>query len=740
MHLLDSDPGSAAIGEEVDAGGVGPPLADGRARYRLIAEIGRGGMGVVHRAHDRLLGRDVAVKRLHPGASTEEKERLLREARIAAGLDLPGVVRVYELWTDEDTPCFSMELVEGVSLDRLLPLAPARALAVARAVAFTLAEVHAAGVIHRDVKPSNILVRADGTPVVTDLGVARRMAWVDGLTGTGQLVGTMRYMAPEQLCGGSATLDARTDVYALGVTLFELLTGRLPFEAGEGASFVRRVLDGERLALGDVDRDLGPELEAVVSRCLEPDASDRYATMAELGRDLERCLEGAAPSAGGRLGRLGRVLGRRRRAAAFFGAAVVAILVAVAVARPGRAPEVIADRSPERIGADVDAADGWPLDRAAERRALLERALDEVSRALGHGQATSAHHRLRARILARLRRGTEAEHAYDLARALDRNDAGLVVERALLLVRGLLEEASSPRLDAHVARAVDEAEAALAAPGSPSLRQHGHTLAAARHLFRGDTSAVVAAVERAPPGERTADALALSAVALYSAWTTAREPRDGRLLADAVDHLASAAALDPWSVVPRMWLAEIEVRRGRLPEALREADALVVVGPGFWFGPWVRGVALFSLGRLAEARASFEHMPDDAVRQHELALVELRTAQPAAALARLDAVLAGGDASASTRMLGAAALVAVGERAPAAPERRRLFERAAAEVADLCRSDASMLDAEAVLDHPAFGTSLLGWASARVVLEGRDFEPLRRDPELFTPIEKACRR
>ncbi len=249
-------------------------------RYRLLEEVARGAHGIVHRALDLELDRVVALKMLRgEDAGPAARERFLREARLAARLRHPNVVPVIETGEHEGRPFYVMPFLEGEPLRG--PLPPAEACRLMARVADAVAFAHSQGVIHRDLKPSNILV-CSGEPVVTDFGVARGEGDVR-VTGTGELVGTPAYMSPEQVLGGGKDADGKSDVYALGLLLFELLMGRPAFEAETFVELSARVLNDPAPGLPGYD----PALAALVQRCLakEPEARP---DAAELARRLER--------------------------------------------------------------------------------------------------------------------------------------------------------------------------------------------------------------------------------------------------------------------------------------------------------------------------------------------------------------------------------------------------------------------------------------------------------------------
>jgi WD40 repeat protein/tRNA A-37 threonylcarbamoyl transferase component Bud32 len=325
-----------------------PPVIRYVGDYELIEEIGRGGAGVVYRARQRSLGREVAVKLLRAGelATAAEVERFRREARAAAGLDHPGVVPLYEVGEADGLHYYSMRLVPGPSLAAVLEAAPCGSPSrpspgefarIVAAVAHAVDHAHRNGIVHRDLKPGNILLEPDvsGVPVVTDFGLARRLAPGDAasLTPTGALVGTPRYLAPE-LTRGEEALPS-SDVYALGVVLYECLVGHPPFPAGGGevpvVELVRQIEAGNPPPprLGRRLRDL----ETICLKCLERDPAARYPSAAGLADDLEAWREDRPIAArpAGRVRRL-RLWAARQPAVARLTAAVVFLAIGAAVA------------------------------------------------------------------------------------------------------------------------------------------------------------------------------------------------------------------------------------------------------------------------------------------------------------------------------------------------------------------------------------------------------------------------
>ena len=307
-------------------------------RYRIVEEIGAGGMGVVYRAHDERLDRDVAIKVIAAGALEDEaaRKRFRKEALALSKLNHPNIATVYDFDTQDGLDFLVMELVAGESLsDRLAagPLSENETLRLGVQLAEGLAAAHAAGIVHRDLKPGNLLVSADGRLKILDFGLAKFLkshaATARTMSETDQLpAGTLPYMPPEQLSGGP--IDARTDIYAAGAVLYELAVGKRAFADPSGPRLVDAILHQMPLAPTAVNPSVSPALAGVILKALDKDPDRRYQSARELSVDLDRMLKpaSAAPAAAPRRRFRPRLPAARWMAG---GVAVTAAATAVAV-------------------------------------------------------------------------------------------------------------------------------------------------------------------------------------------------------------------------------------------------------------------------------------------------------------------------------------------------------------------------------------------------------------------------
>ncbi len=383
--------------------GEAQPAATGKVRlpwrvgrYEVKDELARGGMGIVYRAVHTGLGRELALKvlRLERVGGDRELERFQLEARAAARLVHPNIVAVHDVGECAAGPFLVMDLVEGESLAARIaregPLEPRAAASVVHALAGALAYAHAHAILHRDLKPANVLLSTSGAPLIADFGLARDLTTQDRLTETGLVVGTPSYMAPEQARGDVDAVDRRSDVYSLGATLYEALTGAAPFEGATALLTLRRVLMDDPVPPSKLAPGIDADLETICLKCLEKEPHLRYGSAAALEEDLRRYLASepitaARPSVVGRARRWLRRNPTLTRTIASFSAGAVALgtLGTVAFVRRLSQERDLADRRAAIARDTIDVLvyevrDGLrdvPGARArAVRRALLERA------------------------------------------------------------------------------------------------------------------------------------------------------------------------------------------------------------------------------------------------------------------------------------------------------------------------------------------------------------------------------
>ncbi len=275
------------------------PVSDPRiysSRYQVTHLIARGGMALVYRAQDLLLNRPVALKILYPELSADSMfvERFRREAQAAANLSHPNIVPVFDWGEDDGTYFIVMELIEGTSLADVLrgsrTLTASRSAQIVAQVAFALAYAHRQGVVHRDVKPGNILITADGQVKVTDFGIAQAVAVEDHLAEAGSVMGTATYFSPEQAEG--AAVDGRSDVYSLGVVLYEMVVGRPPFIGDSPIEVSSQHVRGSVPPPSEFSSTVPHDLEAIIMEALAKDPNVRYQSADEFRADLLRYSEG----------------------------------------------------------------------------------------------------------------------------------------------------------------------------------------------------------------------------------------------------------------------------------------------------------------------------------------------------------------------------------------------------------------------------------------------------------------
>src|SRR5215813_1395417 len=264
--------------------------------YELLEEVGRGGQGVVFRARQKSLNRIVALKviRLGQWASKAHLKRFRLEAEAAAKLEHPGIVPIHEVGERDGSCYFSMKFVEGGQLDEVAkrePMPIRRAVELIAKVARTVHYAHEHGILHRDIKPGNILLDKNGEPHLTDFGLARLVETESSVTHTLEVLGTPSYMAPEQAVGNNAPVSSATDVYGLGAVLYQLLTGHPPFAGGTTYETIKLLLDTEPRQPHVLNPKIDRDLSTICLKCLEKDPNRRYPSALALAEDLERWLK-----------------------------------------------------------------------------------------------------------------------------------------------------------------------------------------------------------------------------------------------------------------------------------------------------------------------------------------------------------------------------------------------------------------------------------------------------------------
>lgn len=481
-----------------------PPLP---ARYRVLHEIGRGGMGTVFAAEDLELGRRVAIKVLSESfADPTARQRFVREARAAARLSHPSIAQVH----DAGEGFLVMRLVEGEPLS-LRPRSPIRdAVRWIRDAARAVAAAHEKGIVHRDLKPANLLLEND-LCVITDFGLAKDVR-AGELSVTGQVLGTPSYMAPEQAAGRVARIDGTTDVYGLGATLYFLLLGRAPFVAKDGEdvlSVVRRVIDDDPPRPRTLDPGLPRDLEAIVLRALEKENSRRYASALDFAEDLSNFLEGRPVVARKStiLTRSLRFASRHRRALAFVTVASLSIAVAAAYAwneRSRRAGSSAALTLADLVRAVLDdARSGLERGEIESREERLREGLDECDRFLETHDVGWAHV-LRGRLLTELGDASGAIAAFDRALSADPGLGAARLARGFVRVDEFFRRVAGRRPDDESSLSPEERELRRAAMlDLEAARDLAGPSRLERRLAAADLSALAGDLDGARAGYET---------------------------------------------------------------------------------------------------------------------------------------------------------------------------------------------------------------------------------------------
>jgi len=322
--------------------------------FRLIEQLGEGGMGIVYLALQEPVGRHVALKVLRRGmtGAFETGKRFRREVEAVSGLNHPNIVTLFSSGEEQGVQFFAMELIEGQGLDEILKETAAsgnkisipQALGWIKAVACALDCSHEAGIIHRDIKPSNVRISSEGRAMLTDFGVARHTR-LSKLTLTGQFRGTPHYASPEQVEARPQEIDLRTDIYSLGATLYEVVTGRVPFEGETTKQVFRQILEKDPIAPRRLNPTISRDLETVILKAMQKDPGRRYQSMADFAADLQRIVSGEMIDArpAGPLSRISRMVRRHPVASS-----AIFVALAALTAFPIVLPWVIAVKEREK--------------------------------------------------------------------------------------------------------------------------------------------------------------------------------------------------------------------------------------------------------------------------------------------------------------------------------------------------------------------------------------------------------
>ncbi|MBI3268804.1 MAG: protein kinase [Planctomycetes bacterium] len=620
--------GSPPAASAASAASAGAPPAAARpepagepfGRYRLLGELGRGGMGVVYKAWDGELKRIVALKMLlsEAGPGPEEVARFLREARSAGRLRHPNIVPVHDVSTHNGRHYFTMDFIDGQGLDAVkATLPPRRFLEVLRDVALALQAAHESGVVHRDVKPANILLDGAGRPYVTDFGLAKEVQ--EGrarvVTMTGVVVGTPSYMSPEQAGGEAARVGPRSDVWSLGVMLYEHLAGELPFVESSPVQTVMAILQREPdppsrvTARRGHGRRVHRDLETIALKCLEKDPDRRYAQAGELGADLGRYLEGEPIEARpiSTLDRWARRV-RRHRALAATVATAAAVVAGIAVAF------LLQRQAGEARMRELSRAE------ALAQAGKLDEAIRVYAELLREDPHFVAARLPRARALARAGRRAEARADLDELLALDAAAGPAWLERGVLRARS-----------GDDAGAIGDLTRCLALlPGNElALATRGWSKVNTRDVDGGMADFEDAAARATT---RPVRALALAG--------------RGTVLARREELVAARKALDEALALDldlsRAWLerGRLSFREGRFADAERDAsEALARDAAGIEAlldRARARHALLADEGALEDANAARQRAPNELAPAWALARY---TFEPAQALVALDALL-----------------------------------------------------------------------------------------------------
>jgi tetratricopeptide (TPR) repeat protein/TolB-like protein/tRNA A-37 threonylcarbamoyl transferase component Bud32 len=606
--------------------------------YRILEEIGRGGMGVIYRARHAPSRRIVALKRVlnYHSDSGETLVRFQREARAAASLDHPNILPIYDVGaTDDGLPFFSMKLAPGGSLldsRETFRESPRRAVQLIASVARAIDHAHNQGILHRDLKPGNILLDARGEPMVSDFGLAKWLDTASELTCTLTVFGTPGYIAPEQAENAAADLAPAADVYSLGAILFELLAGRPPFLGEHAVAVIRQAADNDAPKLRSIVSTVPRDLETICARCLERDPTLRYQSAAALADELDRWLEGrpviarpvSLPARGYRWSRRNPVLAISLAVCLFFAAAVITRQVQTwKLENKVRENELVRNSVAVLPFLDLDSAmeeSGWT--------ATLAQALQTEFSGIGNARVVPvgkgedvkmAARNLRTRtVLSGTRRTTD--HGMQVSVQLIDRDGESLFERIVDLSPrpvDLKPFAKNLAPTIYSVLAANDRSSLIVSKRDPGLRneQARELIVAGREFGFHDTvrdfdraRSCFEKALRLEPGSVLAHAYLASATAARTHYIA-----DPNLLSYAEREVQEALRLAPNSGEALCVLAGVNYQKGQLKKALAAAFRAIETNPADGMSVALLGRIYYELGR-----------PDQALRWFQLARIRYR--------------------------------------------------------------------------------------------------------------------